>query len=483
MELTNRTRPCTPNRRARAGAALAVGLALVAASDLARADAVVRQRTGQVEIGRGEPPVWTALAVGTHVAANDRIRTGADGRVELAVDAGTLRVHENSLLKLRPALSDVDQVELELGQSLFDVIHREGRRFEVHTPTVVVSVKGTRFGVESSADADVVSVFRGVVGVHSPAATEVVETLVHEGFLAVGGGDRPFELEVMPAGDPWSAWQNFQSGAWQGPSTQPPASELERARMSLRRATDVDVVKRAAERKPEIAERLRHHDGDAKPQGPASGESKDRTSESPTPVPASPGIIDSIESSGGVRDDTSGPGGGPQSRDGSRLDTNDGQRNTLDSIRLDDSRPRLDAADAARLMESTPGARLDAAPIDGGLSTQGPIDARDAQRDIVDSQRARTSLDQIDTVDLATVTGGTPLPNGQTAFNYDQLQGYDPNLMMQLVNSLQAMQSAAQSSAGPWSSSDITNFLRSDLESKGVDGNVAQEMVRRLLNR
>ena len=243
------------NTHAAAGA-LAI-VALLATSGLAKADAIVRQVSGTVEIGRGEPPMWGPLAVGARVAPNERVRTGGDGRVELSLDAATLRVHENSLLRLPAADAQIDRVELDSGLSLFDVTHREGHQFEVRTPTVVVSVKGTRFGVESDAEAGVVSVYRGVVGVRASDATEVVETLVHEGFLAMGGGAFPIELDVAPEGDAWSDWQDFLAGAAQRSSAKPRESEVERARTTLRRAVDVDVVKRAAERKPEIADRLR----------------------------------------------------------------------------------------------------------------------------------------------------------------------------------------------------------------------------------
>ena len=121
--------------------------------------------SGTVEIGQGEPPDWRALRAGEPIAANDRVRTGADGRVEIATAAGTLRVHENSMLRLPSSTAAADRVDLERGHSLFDVLRRGGRRFEVHTPTVVVSVKGTRFGVDARGGVGEVAVYHGVVGV------------------------------------------------------------------------------------------------------------------------------------------------------------------------------------------------------------------------------------------------------------------------------------------------------------------------------
>lgn len=311
-----RTRPRPAPRRF---AALVAVLVAAGSSLPAQADTIVRQVSGKVEIGRGEPPVWNPLAVGEAVAPNDRIRTGGDGRVELAVDAGTLRVHENSLLSIPPADAHADRVELENGHSLFDVLRREGRRFEVRTPSVVVSVKGTRFGVEADSESGVVSVYRGVVGVHLSEATDGVETLVREGFLATGGVDLPVELDVLPAGDPWTDWQDPGKGADQRSSSKTRESEVDRARRSVRRATDGEVVKRAVERKPEIAERLRQQAGDTKIDART-------TDDTATSFPASPEIRDVTEPLGDVLDATI---------DGvdTLLDPNDTQREILDSTR------------------------------------------------------------------------------------------------------------------------------------------------------
>ena len=73
------------------------------AANLAWADAVLTQISGAVEVGRGEPAAWSPAKMGDVVASNDRVRTGADGRVEIKMDAGTLRIHENSMLRLPAA--------------------------------------------------------------------------------------------------------------------------------------------------------------------------------------------------------------------------------------------------------------------------------------------------------------------------------------------------------------------------------------------
>lgn len=300
-----------------------VALATATASTRAPAETVVRKVSGTVEIGRGEPPQWQPLVLGARVEPAERVRTGADGRVELAVDAGTLRVHENSLLTLPPAEAGLDRVELEAGYSLFDVLRREGHRFEVRTPTVVVSVKGTRFGVETGGEVGAVTVYRGVVGVHPADASEIVEALVREGFVATGGIDLPVELEVAPEGDPWSAWDDAGARAGERSQRTPREAEVERARRSARQATDADVVKHAVARRPELVERLRGRtdENDAGLRG-------DGANGAP---PASPADLDLGDSIGRLGDTVAGTG---DTLLGGALDA---QRQILDAQRAEDA--------------------------------------------------------------------------------------------------------------------------------------------------
>jgi len=118
-----------------------------------------------------------------------------------------VRLYTNSLLRLpEAAVGGSERVRLDRGRSLFDVLHRSTGRFEVETPEVVVSVKGTRFGVDVRTARAEVAVYRGLVGVRELGATLELETLVREGFAAVGGRDQPFELLLNGAADPWEAF-------------------------------------------------------------------------------------------------------------------------------------------------------------------------------------------------------------------------------------------------------------------------------------
>ncbi|HEX5067288.1 MAG TPA: FecR family protein [Myxococcota bacterium] len=162
--------------------------------------------TGSVEVGRGEPPVWKAADEGDALGAGDRVRTGEDGRAEIALEGSTLRLYPNSMLRLPEANTPgKTSVEMDRGTSLFDVLKR-GDTFEVHTPEVVVSVKGTRFGVGVGDDEASVAVYRGVVGVRGESGQDPSETLVHAGFSTFGSD--AFQLRWHGSDDPWESWSH-----------------------------------------------------------------------------------------------------------------------------------------------------------------------------------------------------------------------------------------------------------------------------------
>ncbi len=164
---------------------------------------------GSVEIGTGEPPVWRKAHGGELLAPGDAVRTGSGGRAEIALGAGTMRVYENSVLRLPSDGIDrrgVKEVEMDGGVSLFDILKRDKDEedFKVRTPEAVVMVKGTRFSVDLNAGL-AISVFRGLVGVHDLAQQLQHEVLVRPGFTAHEGA-HGFDLKLEQRTDPWEAW-------------------------------------------------------------------------------------------------------------------------------------------------------------------------------------------------------------------------------------------------------------------------------------
>jgi len=194
------------------GRALALGAALaLALAGAASAEPHLSRATGDVQIGRGEPVVWQVAREGAELGAGEVVRTGNDGRAEVDMGSAVGRLYENSLLRLpvdgtRP--EGPAAVGLDGGSSLFEVVPRPPQDpFEVRTPEVVASVKGTQFGVTlGERGAAAVSVFSGQVGVRGRSAANAREVMVYPGFAASGGAGRPFELSLVPAGDAWSGW-------------------------------------------------------------------------------------------------------------------------------------------------------------------------------------------------------------------------------------------------------------------------------------
>jgi len=183
--------------------ALVSGVATAAAADPALVTAY-----GKVEIGHGTPPIWRVAQSGDALAPGDSVRTGAGARAELQLgDNRIVRVYEQSLLRVGTSVTPtgaVRSVDLDEGQSIFDVMKKTVvDEFDVRTPEVVVSVKGTRFLVAAVAGTDFTSVFRGEVGL---AGTGFEAVSVRPGMTGAHG-----ELYLTPYADPWAAWENDAS--------------------------------------------------------------------------------------------------------------------------------------------------------------------------------------------------------------------------------------------------------------------------------
>ena len=185
-------------------ASLAAAFVAVWLPVAAGADPTLVVAVGKVEVGRGTPPVWHVARSGERLAPGDSVRTAAGARAELELgDHRIARVYEQSLLRVGTSVTPtgaVRSVDLDEGRSIFDVMKKTvADEFDVVTPEIVVSVKGTRFLVAAAAGADYTSVFRGVVG------------LAGKGFDAVnvrpGMTGSHGELFLTPFADPWAAWE------------------------------------------------------------------------------------------------------------------------------------------------------------------------------------------------------------------------------------------------------------------------------------
>jgi hypothetical protein len=291
---------------------------------------------GRVEIGSGEPPAWRAARPGDLLAPGDRVRTGRDGRAELALPAGSVRLYGDSLLRLPGAsmAADGDAVELDAGSSLFDVLKRGARSpFEVRTPEVVVSIKGTRFLVTADERAEV-AVYHGTVGLRR-GEDHARELLVHAGFLAVGHGGEPFELLVNTSPDPWDNWLENIPPPRAPESASNSDGDVHAALQAARTQSRREALEEALDRHPALADRLTEV-GTLKQKDPGEAEAGDKGSLGPGPAAPDP-LADEVEKRdseeiltrylettvNGPGGGSSGPGGGGSSGPTLNIDVDD----------------------------------------------------------------------------------------------------------------------------------------------------------------
>ncbi len=188
----------------------AIALSLLIAVP-ALAEIRIAELAGPVEVGSGEPVVWAEAFAEQVLGAGHSVRTGPGGRVELALGSGrTARVYENSVLRLpgtaKSKAGSVPTAHLSQGHSLFDITPGSSPSgFEVRTPEVVVSVKGTRFMVAApKAAPHGTSVFRGAVSMADVGADSESVHVV-PGLMALLEGDH-IRLGETPFSDPWDAF-------------------------------------------------------------------------------------------------------------------------------------------------------------------------------------------------------------------------------------------------------------------------------------
>jgi FecR protein len=141
--------------------------------------------TGQVSVLRDSVP-W-ALNVGAWVQPQQLIISGADGFAVLEVsDGSTFEVYPNSRVTFRSAPGNwKDMVDLWLGRIKVHIQKPGGlpNHNRVHTPTAVISVRGTTFHVslEDDEDTTMVMVEEGQVAVQHRLLPRGEPKLVNSG--------------------------------------------------------------------------------------------------------------------------------------------------------------------------------------------------------------------------------------------------------------------------------------------------------------
>jgi len=146
--------------------------------------------SGDVEarLGLRRAAPWHRVFRGDRLMPATRVRTRASGRVTLT--------HRESLVIVNPSasirLTDLETAEMgsSVGQTSGSVTYkvdglRRRDRFEVVTPYLVVSVKGSAFEVTVGRDFTAVSVERGAVELDNRAG----------GFLELEAGDAAIQID------------------------------------------------------------------------------------------------------------------------------------------------------------------------------------------------------------------------------------------------------------------------------------------------
>lgn len=173
--------------------------------------------TGDVKIKRAGAEVWGIVKEGFTVAEGDIIKTGETGRAEINFDSGeVIRMTENSQLEISQVLvtearSFLRRVFLKSGKFYFEVKKKGSDvMLSVETPTAVVGVKGTEFGIKVNYHGKLeteVFCFEGKVWVRD--IKEEKEVLLGKDMMTVVKYQSfPEEPQVMKKSQiaEWSGW-------------------------------------------------------------------------------------------------------------------------------------------------------------------------------------------------------------------------------------------------------------------------------------
>lgn len=170
------------------------------------------------------------LAKGDKLNVGDGIRTASNGfaRIELA-NGALLSIAPDSRLRFnrltqygRGAMADT-RMNLKEGriETRVPAMEDNGSRFEIHTPSAVAAVRGTRFGLESAQDGTLLEVREGEVWFGTPQHAEPIR----EGYsarLSAGSGSDPIIKPLPPAPRITSATESVHqlpmNVAWEAPA-------------------------------------------------------------------------------------------------------------------------------------------------------------------------------------------------------------------------------------------------------------------------
>lgn len=153
--------------------ALQLSLSLLLTLPVMAEDWVANRLRGTAEqMVRGQ---WVPLVRGATVLDGERVRTGADGRVELVRGAEVIDLDPGTQIELHEGAGKLTSIELSSGVITANVERRNVQHFSVQTPYMAAVVKGTVFRVIVAGGAARVEVERGTVQVQDRVNDLVVD--------------------------------------------------------------------------------------------------------------------------------------------------------------------------------------------------------------------------------------------------------------------------------------------------------------------
>lgn len=162
---------------------------------------------GATELTREGEGVARPIAAGAAVLRGDRIRTLADGRVQLVLhDDWVLKVGSNTMLTIdEQAPAPADRVSLAFGVlrvAVGERDHAADARFEVGTSNAIASVKAGSFivGVAVGKDMTWVAGFAGTTRVRPQGIMGQGVALERRQYTEVAGGGKPRPPSLLEEG-------------------------------------------------------------------------------------------------------------------------------------------------------------------------------------------------------------------------------------------------------------------------------------------
>jgi hypothetical protein len=139
----------------------------------------------------------TALNVGDRLRANDSLRTGKDGRTDLAIGtASKLTVAEGTQLNIREITSEVQRLKLPKGRITVTKGGEGSLRIENESGETVAETKGARFSVLANGTSLAVATVEGAVDL--TAKDKTVQVAAGQQAVAIDG-EAPSAAEAIPA--------------------------------------------------------------------------------------------------------------------------------------------------------------------------------------------------------------------------------------------------------------------------------------------